>query len=93
MIIQGSNCPENIYSYVTAPLPEIQTRDSIPLLITGVTFTRPLYVHQDSTEKSTTSQAIYVEVVTDLTVGFSKNYKLHADQCQKLLYQTMHPLI
>ena len=58
------------------PLPQIRTCASIPFTITGIDFTGALYVWNNHTEEKvyiclftcTTSHAIHLKVVTDLTV-------------------------
>jgi len=60
----------------TAPLPKDRLRDVAPFTITGVDFTGALYVQNDHEESKvyiclftcSTTRAIHLEVVTDLTV-------------------------
>ena len=60
----------------SAPLPKIRVQEVPPFSITGVDFTRALYVKQDNGDEGkvyiclftcATSRAIHLEVVTDLT--------------------------
>ena len=59
-----------------APLPAVRVRDALPLTVTGINFTRALYVQENHQEMKmyiclytcATSRAIHLEIVNDLTV-------------------------